>query len=200
MPVPALHAAAEAPVLGDDELLMLRARGGDARAFEGLAHRYASRLVMYCMQFTRSLALAEETAQDTWLGLWSNRASYEPTARFVVLLFTAARNRCRNVHRGNVRAVAALGRPDPDADAVDALSSREPSGLDQLIASERARSVFAGIDALSPPLREAIVLRVVDELSYADIAAIVGIPEATARSRVYLAVQKLRDLARKEPS
>ena len=138
---------------------------------------------------------AEEVAQETWLGIWSARETYEPTSRFVVLLFTAARNRCKNLRRGSARAANALGQPTTD---VDALASVEPSGLDKVLATERRARLAAHVDRLSPTLREALVLRVVDELSYADVGAILDIPEATARSRVHLAVQKLRELGRKE--
>lgn len=187
---PLTNASADPRTETSDESLMLAASHGDAGAFSTLARRHAARLVMYCMQFTRNMSGAEEVAQEVWLALWSSRATYQPVSRFVVLLFTAARNRCRNAHRGNVRAISALGRPDTTD--VDALESAEPSELDRMLASEARDHVWARIEALSPPLREAMVLRVVDELPYADIALIVGIPEATARSRVHLAVEKLR--------
>lgn len=189
------HVALPEPV-ATDEALMLACRAGDAAAFATLARRYAARLVAYCMHFTRNAAAAEEAAQDTWLGLWSNRRAYAPASRFVVLLFTAARNRCRNVHRGNVRATAALGHAA--STDVDALASALPSGLDDMLTRERRRVVATQMDGLSAPLREAVVLRVVDELPYADIGAIVGIPEATARSRVHLAIQQLRALNPKD--
>ncbi len=178
-----------------DEALMLAARSGDVSAFDSLARRYSARLVAYCQHFTGSVATAEEAAQDTWVGLWSSRATYEATSRFVVLLFTAAKNRCRNAYRSKQRTKVAFGRPA--GTDVDALEGVAPSGLESMIARERRIQVNDHLQQLSPPLREALVLRVVDELSYGDIAAILDIPEATARSRVHLAVQKLRQLARR---
>ena len=181
-----------------DEALMLAAKAGDSASFALLASRYATRLVAYCMRFTRDAAAAEEVAQETWLSIWSARKTYEPKARFVVLLFTAARNRCKNLHRGALRAVTALGRPS-ETD-VDWLASAAPTGLDSILATERRARLAAHVDQLSPALRETLVLRVVDELSYADVGAILEIPEATARTRVHLAVQKLRELGRREAS
>ena len=175
---------------------MLAAKGGDAEAFTVLARRYSSKLVAHCRALTRDAEVAREAAQETWLGRWSGRSGYEPSSPFVVYLFTAARNRCRNAHRTKARAGAALGvRGTTD---VDTLASASPSGLDQVLAEERRRHLSERIDTLSVPLREALVLRVTNELSYAHIAAILGVPEATARTRVHLAVQKLRELASKE--
>lgn len=179
-----------------DEALMRAAREGDRVAFSRLARRHAARVVAYCARHTRDVATAEEVAQETWLALWSARHGYEPTARFVVWLYTAAKNRCRNVHRGRVRALAGLGRTT--GDDPDVLADREPSALDRVLAGEARARVAADMDRLSEPLREALALRVVDELAYADVAAILEIPEATARTRVHLAVQKLRALARGE--
>jgi RNA polymerase sigma-70 factor (ECF subfamily) len=179
-----------------DEALMMVAKRGDASAFATLARRYAGRLLAHCRSLTRNAHIAEEAAQDTWLGLWSNRAGYEPTSRFVVLLFTAARNRCRNVRRGKNRESAALGAPL--AGEIDLLASASPSSLDEVIARQRREHVAARVSGLSETLREALVLRVANDLSYADIAAILEIPEATARSRVHLAIQHLRELMQKE--
>ncbi len=181
-----------------DEALMLASRQDDTRSFAILAGRYASRLVAYCLQYTRNLASAEEVAQDTWLGLWAARRTYEPSARFVVLLFTAAKNRCRNRQRGTMRAATALG--SPSADDVDSLTSSLPSGLESALATERRTRLYEHVAELSDTLREALVLRVIDDLSYADIAAILHIPETTARTRVHLAVQRLRELGRKDLS
>ena len=61
MPVP-VPEAVDAPA--SDESLMLAAARGDAGAFSTLARRHAAHLVMYCVQFTRSMAAAEEVAQE----------------------------------------------------------------------------------------------------------------------------------------
>ena len=177
---------------------MLAARQDDPRSFAILAGRYASRLVAYCMAFTRNLASAEEVAQDTWLGLWAARRTYEPSARFVVFLFTAAKNRCRNLQRGTMRAVTALG--SPSADDIDSLASALPSGLDTALATERRSRLNEHVAELSDTLREVLVLRVIDDLSYTDIAALLHIPETTARTRVHLAIRRLRELGRKDLS
>lgn len=196
MPPAAVSTAVANSTHASDESLMLAARDGDVGAFTVLARRYSARLIAYCRRLTHSPAAAEEAAQETWLGLWSARRSYEPSSRFVVLLFVAARNRCKNVHRGQMRARNALGQPA----AVDELTSASPSALEQVLTIERRRRLSTRIDQLSEALREALVLRVVDELSYADVGAIMEIPEATARTRVHLAMQKLRELERKEES
>lgn len=179
-----------------DEALMLAAKAGDVAAFTSLAGRYGPRVLAYCLHSTKHRASAEEVAQETWLGLWRARASYESTTTFAAWLFAAARNRCRNRHRGVVRAFFGLGRTAEDD--VDSLVTSSPSVLDDIVLAERRRNLATKMQLLSDALREALVLRVVDELSYADISVVLGIPEATARSRVRLAVEKLRELVNEE--
>ena len=101
-PIPLKAASAPLAARTDDELMVL-AKAGAREAFGVLVARHMNRVVRFSAKHTGDLQAAEEIAQDTWAYLWSTRARYVPEGKFVVLLLTAARNRCANHRRGSQR-------------------------------------------------------------------------------------------------
>lgn len=174
----------------DDELMAL-ARGGERGALAALAGRYMAQVTSFCAKLTRDPRASEELAQDTWLQVWAGRYAYEPRGKFAVFLYTIARNRCRNHVRARRRRGAwppPLGAP-PD---VGELASGAPDHLDALLARERGRRVHEALFGLPEKLREAVVLRFAEGLSYEDMASVLGGSESTLRSRVHHALKSLR--------
>jgi RNA polymerase sigma-70 factor (ECF subfamily) len=179
----------------DDDALMLLAAAGRSDAFALLVRRHGARLANLCAKLLCDRLVGEEVAQESWLQVWSARGKYQPGGQFPVYLFTVARNRCRNQLRDRQRRGRWVGLepgPDeaPDRDAAD--------HLDALIERERRRRVNEAIATLPPALREVLLFRFSEGLDYADIARIVGRTESGVRSRVYLAMERLRaQLSRK---
>lgn len=170
-----------------DDDLMLLASGGTREAFEELIGRHAERVVAFCTKSVGSASLGEEMAQEVWLSVWDQRNNYRAEGKFVVWLFTMARNRARNAHRERTREQAPDGLTHDPPDL-------SPSELDKLIAQERRARLDAALARLSPSLREAVILRFAQEMSYLEIARVVASNESTARSRVF---HGLRDLRRR---
>jgi len=186
-----LRGAAGAPLADrEDEALMTLAAAGRRDAFEVLAGRYLPRLTRYCAKFVGSPFAGEEIAQETLVATWWQRARYRSTGRFPVFLFKLARNRCLNRLRDERR------RPGRIADAAGELAAladrSSPDQLDLLLEQERCHRVWMALLALPEKLRESVLLRFDQALDYADIARIVGRPEATVRSRVHLALKRVR--------
>jgi RNA polymerase sigma-70 factor (ECF subfamily) len=175
---------------GDDEQLMALVAGGAKAAFAVLVGRHLPRVTKYCARFAGQLSTAEELAQEIFLELWVRRGRYRSQGKFVVFLFTLARHRCLNRLRDDSRR----RRRDLDA-RQDGLAADvcPPDQLDVLLDRERQRRVQAALLGLSPKLREAVLLRFDQGLDYPDVARILGCSESTTRSRVRLAMQRLRD-------
>jgi RNA polymerase sigma-70 factor (ECF subfamily) len=173
----------------DDDELMALAVADHRRAFEVLAARHLGSLSSYCTKFLGSRAAGEEVAQDVLVEAWTLRHRYRADGRFASYLVTVARLRCLNRLRGDrlrwSRAPALAEPPEPRAAGCDQ--------LDDLLERERQRQVRTALLALSPKLREAVLLRFDRGLDYAEIAGLAGHPEATIRSRVFLAIRRLRD-------
>jgi len=175
---------------GDDEQLMALVAGGSKATFAVLVGRYMPKVTKYCTRFVGQLSTAEELAQEIFLEVWLRRTRYRSQGKFVVFLFTLARHRCLNRLRNDSR----LRRHDLGADPGGlALGVCPPEQLDELLERERQRRVQAALLRLSTKLREAVMLRFDQGLDYPEVARILGCSESTTRSRVRLAMQRLRD-------
>jgi RNA polymerase sigma-70 factor (ECF subfamily) len=172
----------------DDELMLLAA-SGLRPAFAMLAQRYMARLTQFCVKMTGDAAAAEEIAQQAWLEIWRHRARYVPRGKFIVLLYAAARNRCRNRARDTQRQAQWIVR---ESDAVLETTGAAPEQLDSLLERERERQVHEALANLPEKLREAVILRYSEGFSYEDIATALEINASTARSRVFHGLRALR--------
>jgi RNA polymerase sigma-70 factor (ECF subfamily) len=190
-PPPASLARPASSVERSDEELMVAAGGGSRPAFELLARRYLGRVASYCAKVTGDRQAADELAQEVFLQIWLHRATYRPARPFAVFLFSAARNRCLNHRRWwRLRRHSSL---DEGGEAELAGPAASGGGqLDALLDAERRRRVHEAIGRLTPRLREAVLLRYEQGLDHRAIAAVVGCPVATARTRVWSGMQKLR--------
>jgi RNA polymerase sigma-70 factor (ECF subfamily) len=168
----------------DDELMELAA-GGVRDAFGELVGRYQERVRAFCRRWDPERG--DDLAQEAFLQLWAARKRYQPRGQLPLYLFTIVRNRCRNARRGWFR------RPplEPLSPDVSALASSDQ--LDAVLERERALRVDRQVAQLPPKLREAVLLRFGEEMSYAEIASIVGAPEATVRSRVFNGLRRLQE-------
>jgi RNA polymerase sigma-70 factor (ECF subfamily) len=167
----------------DDELMELAA-GGVRDAFGELIGRYQARVRSFCRRWDPERG--DDLAQEVFLQLWAARARYQPRGQFPLYLFTVVRNRCRNVRRSWFR------QPTLEPLAPEVPNPTSSDQLDAVLERERAARVERQVAQLSPKLREAVLLRFGEEMSYAEIAAVVGAPEATVRSRVFNGLRRLQ--------
>ncbi|APR85935.1 RNA polymerase sigma-54 factor RpoN [Minicystis rosea] len=173
----------------DDDLMRL-VRAGRAEALAVLVHRHLGRLAGFCTKLLGDATLADEVCQQTWLQIWTHRASYRDEGKFVVLLFTVARNACRNQARAARRRERWI--PVAEGHGFESVADDRAGELDRLLQRERQRALLDALDELPEPMREAVLLRFQEDLGYEDIARIVGVPESTLRSRVHLGLKQLR--------
>ncbi len=190
--VPSAEPLTRAPALAErsDDDLMLLVRAGEAAALSALVHRHLGRLAGFCTKLLGDASLADEVCQETWLTLWTHRASYRPEGKLTVLLFTTARNACRNRLRSSRRRNRWLP-PAPES-ALEGVAGDDAGHLDRMLARERQRDLMRALDELPEAMREAVLLRFQEGLSYEDIARIVEAPESTLRSRVHHGLKELK--------
>jgi RNA polymerase sigma-70 factor (ECF subfamily) len=168
--------------MGDesDDELAIRAKEGSASAMEALYARYRIPLFRYAWRLVDDASLAEDVLQATFAYFFRRLDRYEPRGRLSAYLHRVARSIALDGKNAERRERAeAVRRPLPDPSE----AQRRQEGED------RIRLALA---ELSPPHREILELRVYQDLDYADIAETLGIPEATARSRVRYALEGLR--------
>jgi RNA polymerase sigma-70 factor, ECF subfamily len=167
-----------------DEDLLRAAGSGDARSFRLLVERYTSELYGYFRRRAGEEA-AEDLLQETFLRIHRAAARFVPQSTFRTFLYTIARNLALN-HRRDRRPAATL-------DSGPALPARGPSPSESIESDERAVTVRRAVDGLSDVLRDVVLLRHYQGLSFKEIAAILEIPEGTAMRRMADALLRLRE-------
>ena len=173
----------------DDWMLAARARQGDQQAFAALVRRYEKPVLHFCARMTGNVSEAEDIAQETFLALYRSLERIEPKARFSTLLFGIARNLTLNHLRDGKRRGRNTAVPLDDLNADPAAAGRPDR---KAHASEIGAALQAAIAGLAPDHRETLVLREFNGLDYETIAATVGCPVGTVRSRLARARETLR--------
>lgn len=181
-----------------DVRLMLQVRDDNAAAFEELVLRYQGRLITVLQNLVRDRDRAEELAQDVFLRVYRARKSYLPDAKFSTWLFTIAHNVGSNAlrtlaRRHEVNLNAARGG-ESEGKPLDDLAAA-PSGLMParlLDKAEVAEVVRAAVDSLNERQRMAILLAKFEQMSYAEIAATMGLSIKAVKSLLSRARENLR--------
>jgi RNA polymerase sigma-70 factor, ECF subfamily len=182
-----------------DEELAARAAAGDASAFEALLTRYEARVYRLICRLTGNESDAPDALQETFLQVHRGLRAFRGDARFSTWLFRIATNTALMQRRARARRPAQSLEeflPRFDADGIHAAEpadleapARAEELLDRRLLAEKARE---GIERLPELYREAFVLRDLEELETAEVAALLGIEAAAVRQRVHRARLLLR--------
>ena len=168
-----------------------RCLAGDAEAWQELVLSQHRRVYGICYRFTSSSLDAEDLTQEVFLKLYRNLASFDMLrGSFNTWITTLTRNLLVDHFRRTrmERATDSLNATfdgDPDSPTLaDQLADPRPS-QDQHVASRELQiRLQAALKELSPELREAVILRDLEDLDYKEIAQILRIPEGTVKSRI----------------
>lgn len=160
----------------DDELIE-RIQDGDERCAGELVERYYAAILRYCRWHCADIGQAEDLTQETFLRLFRNLAQYRGKNHFKSYLYTIAAHLCIDESRKTVQ-YAMQDEQTQECAAYKRLEDRDE--IERLL------------DRLSREQREAVLLRYGEELSYADIARVMGCTMRTAQSRVRCALEIMR--------
>lgn len=148
-------------------------------AFDVLYARYEVRLFAYVRRFIADRQHAEDVFQDVFMTVLRDRSFDPERGRFAAWLFTVARNRCRMAHRKGSR----------ESRALEAMPRAEEAAQPRYAEADRVRRAM---DALPEPQRQLLLLKQVAELTYREIAAVLGVAEGTIKSRLHAATSAFR--------
>jgi RNA polymerase sigma-70 factor (ECF subfamily) len=165
-----------------ERLLILRCQTGDEAAFAALVERYSPHLLYYLRKMLgEGKADAEDVLQDVWFDVFRAAPRLNDPASFPAWLYRIARNQTARRHRNKPRPE----RPLVEADLADESDDEDYSTAD-------VEQIHAALNELVPEHREVLVLRFLEEMSYEDVAQVVGCPLGTIRSRIHYAKRALR--------
>ena len=169
-------------------LIVAVARGADREAFTALFGHFAPRVKAYLVRTGSDDALADELAQETLLAVWRKAASFDPArASASTWVFTIARNLRVDRFRKQWRDVA-VGDDLPETADETAAPDETLSG------EERGERVRQALRALPPDQVKVIELSFFEDAPHGEIAKALGIPLGTVKSRIRIAMAKLRTL------
>jgi RNA polymerase sigma-70 factor (ECF subfamily) len=173
----------------DDEL-MRQVADGSAEALV-LLHRRFARLIFGLAVQSLDRAAAEDLVQDVFLVVWRNARRFEPergTVRAWVLQITHFR--LLNELRRRSRQPEVV--PDPEGVVLASLPANIPGPAEATWEQHRRAVLTSALDELPPPQREALSLAFLDDLTHEQVAAELGLPLGTAKTRIRAGLQKLR--------
>ncbi|MBM3849096.1 MAG: sigma-70 family RNA polymerase sigma factor [Verrucomicrobia bacterium] len=184
------------PSQDPDTQRMLRVKRGDEEAFQELVERWNRPVIGFIHRTLPDPDEAEDLAQSTFVQLWRTAGRYQPTARFSTFLFTIARNLCLNEIRRRVRHPAdPLEEPregDEDHAARQIEDPRQRTAGDEAGRAELFRLVDQALDELPEKQRTALMLCREGELSYEEIAEVLGTSLQATKSLIHRARLTLR--------
>jgi RNA polymerase sigma-70 factor (ECF subfamily) len=183
---------AESPAPADADVIE-RARAGDHAAFRVLVERYQGRAYGLALRVLRDEEQARDAVQDVFLKVYGSLDRFEGRSSFYTWLYRLVMNRCLDLKRRD-RSERHVEWDEEQATQTEELPSAHhfAGPGEQLERAELRALVARAIDALPEDARRTIQLREIDGLSYAEIAASLGVPKGTVMSRLHYARRRLR--------
>jgi RNA polymerase sigma-70 factor (ECF subfamily) len=168
-----------------DVSLVARCLRGDETAWEDLLRTHSRRVYGLCFRFTNSGQEAQDLTQEVFLRVFRTLKTFRSTeGSFTTWLARVTRNLLIDHYRRTrqERATDSIEEQLPVIEEESAAASPRP---DQSLAGREASEILqAALQTLSPDLREAVILRDLQEMEYREIADVLQIPEGTVKSRI----------------
>ncbi len=179
-----------------DAKLMRRVQRGDREAFAGLVERYKQPIYNFILRTVRDTTEAEDLTQNTFVQVWRSARRYRVSARFSTWLYTIARNLALNElrRRGRHRAES-LDATHPDFEEQPLHQVEDLSALvapDDVVRRELFAKVEEAIRDLPENQRTALLLCREEDVSYEEIARILGVSLSATKSIIHRAREVLR--------
>jgi RNA polymerase sigma-70 factor (ECF subfamily) len=169
-----------------DASLMARVAEGDRRAIRLLFERYQLIVYRFVLRLVGNSATAEDIVSEVFLDLWRHAASFEGRARLSTWILAIARNKAVSAMRGRT------DQPLEDA-MLTAIPDQADTAEETLAAGERSAVMRQCLRQLTAAHREIIDFVYYHEKSIEEVAAIVGAPPATVKTRMFYARKRLAE-------
>lgn len=176
----------------EDERLVARVAAGDRRAFEALYDRYAATVFGLALKMLGDREVAEDAVQEIFWRVWRRLGSFDRSRAFAPWLFGIAHNYCIDeLRRRKVRP--RLVYEDDDHPILSDIPDDTDIGETAILAEQR-QVVRSALEQLPEEQRQALLLAYFGGLTQQEIAAQLGNPLGTVKTRMRLGLQKLRAL------
>jgi len=178
------------------EELMARIVKGDQDAFEILVNRHQTSILNLIYRFIGDRTQAKDLAQEVFIRVWQAAKTYRPEAKFTTWIYRIAANLCFNELKSARRKKwFSFNWSDKGGEHTgeETLADRAPSAEDLLLEKERNRQISDALQSLPDNQRIALVLKRYDDLSYTEIAQIIGCSVSAVESLLVRAKRTLQE-------
>ena len=164
--------------------LVKRCLTGDNFAWEGLLQSHTRKVFNLCYRFTGRPSEAEDLTQEVFIKIFQTLKSFDAAqGTFVTWLNRVARNHLVDHYR-RTKKDRITSSIEEEVGGLEEKPSPTVEPVAQVESRERKELLQRGLDKLSPDLREAVILRDLQDLDYDEIAQVLGVPEGTVKSRI----------------
>lgn len=170
-----------------DEALLVRIAAGDREAFGALFAKYAPKVKGYLIRLGAAGAIAEDLAQDAMVSVWRRAGSFDRAkAKGSTWIFVIARNAwIDRLRREKVELAYRAGLDDPE-------ESHDEAPDEAAVRLQTEEHIAAALEMLSEEQRQVVRLSFFEERPHSEIAERLNLPLGTVKSRLRLALTKLR--------
>ena len=167
-----------------DPELVKRCLVGDNSAWEALLRDHTRKIYNLCYRFTGRPTEAEDLTQEVFIKIFQTLKTFDAAqGAFSTWLARVARNHLVDHYRRTKKDRVTSSLED-ELGGIEETPSLTVEPVTQLESRERKELLQQALDRLSPDLREAVVLRDLQDLDYDEIAQVLGVPEGTVKSRI----------------
>jgi len=181
----------------DDDQIIARTLAGETDAFSLLVRRWERPIYALSLRMLGHDEDARDVCQETFLAAFSNLRKFRGDSKFSSWLYRIALNACHSRLRkqGQGQGVSielSIDQHDEDGYSYDIADPAAEHLTDRLHRDERASMVRKALQALPVEMRQVIIMKEYDELTFAEIAEILQVPVSTIKSRLYTGLQQMR--------
>src|SRR5688572_20225993 len=167
---------------GEIEALIQRCLPGDQLAWDAIVEQYRRKVFNVAYKFVGRHEEAEDLTQDIFLKVFKSLGTFDRRANFQTWLISVSRNLCIDHYRSVRQERLTIDRRVDPNELTPA--SNEPGPIAAIEQQDRVALLREALAALPEPLRVAVLMRDLQELSYQEIAGRLGLPEGTVKSRI----------------
>ena len=180
-----------------DAALMFRVAQGDVEAFTALVEKYKQPVMNLVYRTVHDATEAEDLAQNVFVQVYKSASRYKSTAKFSTWLFTIARNLCLNeIRRRSRHPAESIDAPHPEQEDQPLHQFEDKKNFsppETLLQGELAQKIEEAMAALPENQRTAILLCRQEELSYEEIAEVIGCSVSATKSLIHRGRETLKE-------
>ena len=164
-------------------------RAGDVSAFEAIFQDYRKMVFKTAYLMTGRKEEAEDILQEVFVSVWRSRSTFNPRkGKLSTWIYRITVNQCLSWRRRKKPALLSL--EEKNIDLLDTKPTKQPEEI--LVTRLEYEKLLKAMNALDSRHRSVLVLRYFNDLSYDEIAQVIGIPLGTVKSRINQALKSLR--------